>query len=83
MPAISVRELLVLLTILVFGGIGSLFWIWMLVDCLRSTRLENAVRIRWAVVIAVTHWLGAGIYYLWGKRGVSSGLSRPEQATEP
>lgn len=72
MPAISARELLILGAILVLGGMGSLFWIWMLVDCLRSTRLETAVRIRWAVIIAATHWLGAGIYYLWGKRSPSA-----------
>lgn len=72
MPAVSVRELLIVGAILLFGGIGSLFWIWMLVDCLRSARLETAVRIRWAVVIAVTHWLGAGIYYFWGKRSPSA-----------
>ena len=72
MPVGSVQDLLLIAAILVFGGLGSLFWIWMLVDCLQSRTLKKAVRMRWAVVIAVTHWLGAGIYFVWGKQSPAS-----------
>ncbi|HSC21990.1 MAG TPA: PLD nuclease N-terminal domain-containing protein [Solirubrobacterales bacterium] len=81
MPATSAQELLLIATVLVFGGLGSLFWIWMLVDCLRS--LEGAARVRWALLIAFTHWLGAGIYFLFGRNRALGDVGTPPMAAHP
>ncbi len=49
---------------LVLAVIGTLFWVWMLVDCLTNEPAEdNNEKIVWVVVIALTHWLGAALYF--------------------
>ena len=55
---------------IIFWIIGlalTVFWIWMLVDCLTSAMPTNE-KILWAVVIVLTHALGALIYFF-VKRG--------------
>jgi Phospholipase_D-nuclease N-terminal len=42
-----------------FTLITSIFWIWMLIDCL----LNKRVKVFWLLVIFFTHWIGALIYY--------------------
>jgi uncharacterized membrane protein len=54
---------LIMGVVLLLGGLGTLFWVWMLVDCLQNQALDQTARIRWAVGIAVTHVLGAAIYF--------------------
>jgi len=58
-----------LLLLLALGiALASFFWIWMMVDCIRrdtSTfpNKENNDRLFWFIVIFLTHFLGALIYY--------------------
>ena len=40
------------------------FWIWMLVDCIKNEPSEGNEKIIWVLVIIFTHWLGALLYYL-------------------
>lgn len=40
------------------------FWIWMLVECLRSKRLSGQDRLVWVIVIVAVKLVGALIYYL-------------------
>ncbi len=53
-----------------FGGISilgvllTIFWIWMLVDCLVYEPNEGNDKIVWAVLIAVLTVLGAILYFL-------------------
>jgi len=47
------------------------FWVWMLVDCIRSRALSDAEKIAWTLVIVFTHALGALIYFLAGRRKVA------------
>jgi hypothetical protein len=62
----------------IFSGIAGLFallvvtalfvfWIWMLVDCIKNTRLSDTEKIVWVLVIVFLHALGALIYMLAGR----------------
>jgi len=46
------------------GILGTIFWIWMLVDCAQNESSEKQGKLLWIVVIALTHVLGAGLYFL-------------------
>lgn len=56
----------VLLFFLVFGVVGilgTIFWIWMLIDCVtKETDVGNS-RLIWVLIIVFTHIIGALIYY--------------------
>ena len=43
------------------------FWVWMLVDCIKNTRLSDTEKIVWVLVIIFLHALGALIYFLAGR----------------
>ena len=51
--------LLCFLIPLVLGVLGTVFWIWMLVECLTKESSEGNDKIIWALVILLTHFLGA------------------------
>lgn len=44
-------------------------WIGSLVHCIRNRRLSDNSRLIWAVVICVTHVIGAVLYLLLGRQG--------------
>jgi hypothetical protein len=62
--AMSVVALAMILTFLVIGIGGTIFWIWMIIDCATKEPSEGNEKIVWILVIALTHWLGALIYLL-------------------
>jgi hypothetical protein len=43
------------------------FWIWMLIDCVKNDGLTGTERVIWALVIFITHFLGAVIYFFVGR----------------
>ena len=45
------------------GIFGTVFWIWMLIDCATKESGQGNDRVVWVVVIALTHLLGALIYF--------------------
>jgi hypothetical protein len=48
------------------GGIAlTVFWIWMLVDCVTAEPIES--RVLWVLLIVFLGWFGALIYYF-GRR---------------
>jgi hypothetical protein len=47
-----------------FGLIFTLFWIWMLVDCLMNESSQGNDKIIWALVIVLTHFVGAFLYFV-------------------
>ena len=58
--------LLPLLLMLVFVPVVLLllaFWIWMLVDCATKEPSAGNDKVIWILVIVLTHWIGALIYY--------------------
>ena len=50
------------LPIFIFGLLGTVFWLWMLIDCLANEPSGND-KILWTIVILLTHVLGAILYY--------------------
>lgn len=48
---------------LAFGLAALVFWIWMLVDCATKEPSQGNDKIVWVLVIALTSWIGALIYY--------------------
>lgn len=60
-------ELLFLLPFLVFAVLGvgaTIFWIWMIVDCATKERSEGNDKLVWILIVVLTHWIGALIYFL-------------------
>jgi Phospholipase_D-nuclease N-terminal len=45
------------------------FWIWMLIDCIKNESHTGNEKVAWVLVIALTHWLGALIYFFAGRSG--------------
>lgn len=64
----SSLELVVILVVLVVGVFGTAFCIWMLIDCLTKEPSEGNDKLAWVVVIAVTHLIGAAIYFFVRRR---------------
>jgi len=55
-------EILVIFAVLVPGLLGTVLWIWMLVECATKEANEGNEKLVWIVIIALTHWIGALIY---------------------
>jgi len=51
----------------VLGILATIFWIWMLIDCIQNGRLQSTEKIVWVLVILFLHLLGALIYYFVGR----------------
>ena len=54
------------LVFLILAILATVFWIWMLIDCLTSSR-EAIEKLIWLLVIFFLHILGALIYYFVGR----------------
>lgn len=48
----------------VFSLLATIFWVWMLVDCLFNSRSRGGNKLFWFLFILFTHFFGAIIYYL-------------------
>jgi hypothetical protein len=64
MFAFGLWELLIVLVLFGFGALGTIFWVWMLIDCVTKEPSEGNDKLVWALVIILTHWIGALIYLL-------------------
>ena len=53
---------------LILGLPLLIFWLWMLVDCLKNQAMQGTDKIAWVLVIVFLNWLGALIYYFVVKR---------------
>jgi heme/copper-type cytochrome/quinol oxidase subunit 2 len=42
---------------------GSIFWVWMLVDCATKESDQGNTKIIWLLIIIFTHLIGALIYF--------------------
>lgn len=43
--------------------LGTIFWIWMIVDCATNEPSEGNDKVIWLLVIILTHFIGALIYF--------------------
>jgi hypothetical protein len=59
--------ILAMLLLLPLALLSFVFWIWMLIDAIKSERLQNGEKVAWVLVIALTHFLGAVIYFFAGR----------------
>jgi hypothetical protein len=46
------------------GTIGTIFWIWMLIDCATKEPSSGNDKLIWILIIVFTHLIGALIYFL-------------------
>lgn len=56
-------QLILFIGMMVFGLIAMAFWIWMLVDCLKHESSKGNDKLIWVLVIVLTNWIGALIYF--------------------
>ena len=56
-----------------FGGLIGLlltiFWLWMLIDCVTNSAIQGTEKVVWVLVIIFTHFLGALIYFFVARGG--------------
>ena len=43
--------------------VTTIFWLWMLLDCLRAGRVSGREKIVWVIVLLFTHIVGAVLYF--------------------
>jgi len=56
--------ILCVLPMVLLGVLGTIFWVWMLVECLTKESSEGNDKLIWALVIVLTNVVGAAIYYV-------------------
>ena len=56
-----VMPILIFGFLFVFGILGAIFWIWMLIDAAKYCDEDN--KLVWIIVIALTQFIGALIYF--------------------
>ena len=56
-------ELLLFLPMLLLGVLGTVFWVWMLIDCAVNEPSEGNEKVVWILVILFAHLIGALIYF--------------------
>ncbi len=59
--------ILFIMFIICIAILGSVFWIWMLIDCINNKRLTDTTKAVWVLVIIFTHFIGALCYLLVGR----------------
>ena len=47
----------------VMALIGTIFWMWTIVDCATNEPAEGNDKVMWLVIIVLTNLIGAAIYY--------------------
>lgn len=52
------------LAFLVFGVVGTILWVWVIVDCATNEKSEGNDKLIWILIIVLTHWIGALLYLL-------------------
>ena len=63
-------EIFLLCSLIFFLPLGLAllaFWIWMLVDAAKNPGLDQNERVVWIIVVALLHWIGAAIYFFFGR----------------
>ncbi len=50
------------LTLILVLGVGAIFWIFVLIDCLRYEPSGGNSKIVWTLAIVFTSWIGAVLY---------------------
>jgi membrane-associated phospholipid phosphatase len=59
----GVFEMLLGLWFLLFGVLGTAFWIWMIIECATKEPDYGNTKLAWLIIVVFTHFIGAAIYY--------------------
>ena len=64
-PSLSIEPIALVFPILfvLIGLLGTLFWIWMIIDCATRESSQGNDKIVWILVIILTNVIGALIYF--------------------
>ncbi len=61
---LGITELLVVLVLFFGVGVaGTVFWIWVLIDCATKESSTGNDKVVWIVIVLFTHLLGALLYF--------------------
>ena len=60
--------MLFVVVIFVVATLGTIFWVWMIVDCATKESDQGNDKVVWIAIILVTHLIGAIIYYFVRRR---------------
>jgi len=63
-PIFGFLELFLILPMLALGLLGTIFWVWMLVDCALNEPGHSVNKIVWILIILFTHFIGALLYFI-------------------
>ena len=47
----------------VIGLLTTIFWIWMIIDCVTNTAIAGTEKIVWMLVVIFLHFIGALLYF--------------------
>lgn len=61
--ALPIAFMLIFFLAFAIAILGTIFWIFMLIDCAKRKFKEENDKIVWILVLALTSWIGAIIYY--------------------
>ena len=56
-------DALTVAAVLLLVGLGFLFWLWMLLDCVMKESNQGNDRVVWVLVILLANFLGAVLYW--------------------
>lgn len=62
-PLVVFLPLLIFIPLMMIGLALLVFWIWMLVDCATKESSQGNDKLIWILIIILTHWIGALIYF--------------------
>jgi len=85
---LAILIILLILGAIAVGILGTVFWIWMVIDCATNKRLRDDQRVVWLLVIIFSHLIGSIIYYFAGRtpqagQEVYQGYAQRQQPYQP
>ncbi len=66
--AVVIIMILGMLLMMTAGVLLTIFWIMMIIDCVKRKQLSDGERTAWILVLVFLGIIGAGIYYIAVKR---------------
>jgi len=60
---LGIFELLFVLPFILISLLGTIFWIWMIIDC-ATKEPSGTDKIVWILIIVLTNFIGALIYFI-------------------
>lgn len=58
----------------IIGLLTTIFWIWMIIDCIGNRALTGTSKIVWLLVVIFLHFIGALLYFFLGRSSARTNL---------